>query len=105
MIMMLTGVLHFSWGHTTESMCIGYLTSYHNEPTVSLRIVLPPCHMYYDLMCLQAKGSALSGRGFHLALLYTALIKIRYHTCIQIVIINSCCYDNHVDYDFQDGLP
>lgn len=29
------GVLHFSWGHTTESMCIGYLTSYHKEPTVS----------------------------------------------------------------------
>lgn len=28
------GVLQFSWGHTTESMCIGYLSSYHKEPTV-----------------------------------------------------------------------
>ena len=53
MIIMHTGVLHFSWGHTTESMCVGYLTSYHNEPTVSCsssHIIAPL--PYYDLYVL-----------------------------------------------------
>lgn len=26
-------VLHFSWGHTTESMCIGFMAAAHKEPT------------------------------------------------------------------------
>lgn len=26
-------VLHFSWGHTTESMCIGFMASAHKAPT------------------------------------------------------------------------
>lgn len=26
-------VLQFSWGHTTESMCIGFMAGSHGDPT------------------------------------------------------------------------
>ena len=26
-------VLQFSWGHTTESMCIGFMSGTHKDPT------------------------------------------------------------------------
>ena len=30
------GAIHFSWGHTMESMCIGYMVDYFKEPVVNL---------------------------------------------------------------------
>ncbi len=31
----LSGDVQLSWGHTTESMCVGYMSHSHKKPTVS----------------------------------------------------------------------
>ena len=41
------GAVHFAWGHTTESMCIGYMCASQKEPAVSCHCCL---HLFFPLL-------------------------------------------------------